>query len=286
MPIAYDPNQPFRALFTRHIWRTVRSVMFWGTMLGFAVMRFLVAVLMSDETAKQIDSVLTYPATLVGTLFAFLIGFFTNNCYTRFMDNWHASMIGWSRINDLALQVYAYVRDRDQACEVLRLMNAANHLCYGDLAGQDMLDVCARRHLLTESEIAILRKPGGPPPFYLASCWALEKLADQEKERPVEKMFVLGMDKSIIEWRQQTTLLPMIQMNPLPYPYYRNMVVLLLMFEVVVAFKIALQGHVPYGQWEKVRACPALSGGGSSVPCVSLVSCSRATSSVCHASAQ
>ena len=71
--------------------------------------------------------------------------------------------------------------------------------------------------------------------------------------RPSRQVFVLGMDKSIIEWRQQTTLLPMIQMNPLPYPYYRNMVVLLLMFEVVVAFKIALQGHVPYGEMEKVR---------------------------------
>jgi hypothetical protein len=80
----------------------------------------------------------------------------------------------------------------------------------------------------------------------------MEKLADQEKKKPVDKMFVLAMDKSIIEWRQQTTLLPMIQMNPLPYPYYRNMVLLLLMFEVVVAFKIALQGLVAGSNyWEK-----------------------------------
>ena len=97
----------------------------------------------------------------------------------------------------------------------------ANHLCYGDLSGQNMIDVCRRRHLLTAAEAAKLRVNGGPPPFYIASCWALEKLADQRKERPVEKMFVLAMDKSIVEWRQQTTLLPMIQMNPMPFPYAR-----------------------------------------------------------------
>ena len=64
------------------------------------------------------------------------------SCYTRFMDNWRAAMVGWSRINDLALQVFAYVRDRGQACEIIRLMNAANHLCYGELAGQDMFGLC------------------------------------------------------------------------------------------------------------------------------------------------
>jgi len=208
---------------------------------------------MSPEGAKQIDVVLTYPVTLVGTLFAFLIGFFTNNCYVRFMDNWRAAMIGWSRINDLALQIYAHVPDRTQACEVLRLMNAANHLCYGDLAGKDMLPVCMRRHLLTAEEVKKLRKPGGAPPFYLTSAWALAKLADPKAPQPVERMSVHRMDLSIIEWRQQTTLLPMIQMNPLPFPYYRNMTILMIMFEVVIAFKISLQGFVSMGLWEKVQ---------------------------------
>ena len=50
----------------------------------------------------------------------------------------------------------------------------------------------------------------------------------------------------------QTTLLPMIQMNPLPFPYYRNMVLLLIVFELVVALKISLQGFVSLGLQEKL----------------------------------
>ena len=73
-----------------------------------------------------------------------------------------------------------------------------------------------RRHLLTAKEADKLRKVGGPPPFYIASCWALEALADDKRSAPVDRVFVLAMDKSIVEWRQQTTLLPMIQVCLLP----------------------------------------------------------------------
>ena len=252
MVIAYHPGRPLDGLASRVVLRTLLHPMYLGTLGVFLLIRIGVAIIMTADTAKQLDVVFTYPATLIGTLFSLLIGFFVNNCYTRFMDNWRAAMIGWSRLNDLALQVYGYVQDRTQACEVLRLMNAANHLCYGDLAGQNMINVCLRRHLLTEAEAEKLKKVGGPPPFYIVSCWALEKLADQSKEKPVEKMYVLAMDKSVIEWRQQTTLLPMIQMNPIPFPYYRNMVLLLIIFEVVVAFKIALGGFTPLGLDAKV----------------------------------
>ena len=252
MVIAYHPGRPLDGLTSRVVLRTLFHPIYLATLGMFLLIRIGVAAMMTPDTAKQIDLVLTYPATLIGTLFSFFIGFFVNNCYTRFMDNWRAAMIGWSRLNDLALQVYGYVQDRTQACEVLRLMNAANHLCYGDLAGQNMINVCLRRHLLTEAEATKLKKVGGPPPFYMVSCWALEKLADQSKANPVEKMYVLAMDKSVIEWRQQTTLLPMIQMNPIPFPYYRNMVLLILIFEVVVAFKIALGGFTPLGLDAKV----------------------------------
>ena len=261
MPIAYDPTAPGPVLFSRSVRRTLLDKTYLITVALFVVLRVSVSVSLTPERAKQFDANLTYPTTLIGTLFAFLIGFFTNNCFTRYMDNWRAAMVGWSRINDLGLQVYAYVRDRAQALEVMRLMHAANHLCYGDLAGEDMLGVCRRRHLLTAEEAARLREPGGPPPFYLAAAWALERAAAREAREdqvegddrgrtaaPVDPVFVLALDRSIVEWRQQTTLLPMIQMNPLPFPYYRNMVLLLVLFEVVVAFKIAIagfEGHLP-----------------------------------------
>ena len=248
MPIAYDPTAPGPVLFSRSVRRTLLDKTYLITVALFVVLRVSVSVSLTPERAKQFDANLTYPTTLIGTLFAFLIGFFTNNCFTRYMDNWRAAMVGWSRVNDLGLQVFAYVRDRAQALEVMRLMHAANHLCYGDLAGTDMIGVCRRRHLLTDDEAAKLRAPGGPPPFYLAAAWALERAADQTKRAPVDPLFVLALDRSIVEWRQQTTLLPMIQMNPLPFPYYRNMVLLLALFEVVVACKVAVagfEGHMP-----------------------------------------
>ena len=242
MPIAYDPKDPVKTMLAANIKRTVNTRSYYGTLFMFCILRVTVSVGMSADAAKKLDTMLTYPMSLVGTLFTFLIGFFMNNCYTRFMDNWHAAMIGWSRMNDLALQVYAYVRDRTQACDVMRLMNLANHLCYGDLSSQDLLDVCVRRHLATPEEAERLRPLPAGTRFFLAGSWALERLADQSVKNPVDEVFCIRMDLSVIEWRQQTTLLPMIQMNPLPWPYFRNMLTLRLLFEVVLALKIAFAG--------------------------------------------
>jgi predicted membrane chloride channel (bestrophin family) len=105
MPIAYDPKDPFKTILAANIKRTVNTRSYYGTLFMFCILRVTVSVVMSADEAKKLDTMLTYPMSLVGTLFSFLIGFFMNNCYTRFMDNWRAAMIGWSRMNDLALQV-------------------------------------------------------------------------------------------------------------------------------------------------------------------------------------
>ena len=108
MVIAYNPKDPLDALFngkSKPLWRTVLSPIYWGTLLVFVLMRVALKFLMSEQCAKDLDQVLTYPSAILGTFFAFLIGFFINQCYTRYMDNWHAAMIGWSRLNDLGMQV-------------------------------------------------------------------------------------------------------------------------------------------------------------------------------------
>ena len=105
MVIAYHPGEPFRALLTRQVLRTLHHPLFVFVIIEFCIIRIAIAYCMTADSAKQLDLVFTYPATLIGTRFAFLIGFFVNNCFTRYMDNWRAAMIGWSRINDLALQV-------------------------------------------------------------------------------------------------------------------------------------------------------------------------------------
>ena len=133
MPIAYNPTRPMPTLMAVQLRRTICNPAFIATIVIFLLLRLLIASTMSASDASTIDATLTYPATMVSSLFTFLIAFFLNNCFTRYMDNWHAAMIGWSRINDLGLQVYGYVPDRRQACDVMRLMHAANHLCYGGI---------------------------------------------------------------------------------------------------------------------------------------------------------
>ena len=49
----------------------------------------------------------------------------------------------------------------------MRLMHAANHLCYGDFAGKNMHQIVVRRNLLTIEEIDRLKKAGGS--FYLVA---------------------------------------------------------------------------------------------------------------------
>jgi len=184
---------------------------------------------------------------LLATLFSFSLGLFMNNCYTRFKDNWMSAMKGWSRLNDLGLQIFAYVADRELACDVIRLMHAANHLCYADFAGFNAIELCRRRHLLTEREVRLLSLRNGPAPFYLCSCWALEKLA---KAPNLKETYVLAMDRSVREWRQNTTLLPLMQLTPLPLPYYRVMVALLILFEFVVGLKMAIGvEHYEHESW-------------------------------------
>ena len=71
MPIAYDPNEPFTALFTgKHnaaqhaIWRTMRSSVYWGTLLGFVLLRITVEISMDIQDAKELDAVgITYTWT-------------------------------------------------------------------------------------------------------------------------------------------------------------------------------------------------------------------------------
>jgi hypothetical protein len=239
------------------------SPIFWWCVLSFVLMQVVSWTYLTDEDRQHISDVVTYPAAVVSTLFAFMLGLFTNSCYQRFQTSWRAAMTGWSRLNDLGLQVFAYVEDRNLACEVIRLMHAANHLCYGEFAGHADSDMklAHRRHLLTDDEIAVLRaysrrlpplraiaelrawpllwpccawrprsrsaprhcmsvlvptparralhacagRPGGVSPFYLCSCWALQLVA----RSGAQPQFIQAMDLSIREWRQQTTLLPL-----------------------------------------------------------------------------
>ena len=245
----YDTNNPLETTFAvgSIFSQTATSAIFICTIVFFIVSHAASVYVLTDDDVREIDDVITYPAALLATLFSFSLGLFMNNCYTRFKDNWMSAMKGWSRLNDLGLQIFAYVADRELACDVIRLMHAANHLCYADFAGFNAIELCRRRHLLTEREVRLLSLRNGPAPFYLCSCWALEKLA---KAPNLKETYVLAMDRSVREWRQNTTLLPLMQLTPLPLPYYRVMVALLILFEFVVGLKMAIGvEHYEHESW-------------------------------------
>ena len=49
MVISYHPGEPFRALYTRHVWRTISHPMYICTISSFIFIRIAVAVGMSAE---------------------------------------------------------------------------------------------------------------------------------------------------------------------------------------------------------------------------------------------
>ena len=217
MPVPYSAGSPSWSLWLR-IRGTALQKVFQHAYIWIWIGLFVVFGVTVELWAKytlsrslpnylsEIEEALRYPASIISMMYTFQLGFFTNKCYSRYKEYWQAAMLGWSRLNDLGLQVRAYVKDDRVACDVMRLMHAANHLCYGDFASQNMMDVAIRRRLLTHREALLLRRPGGPAPFYQCSVWALELLADPDAKVPVREQLLLALDRSICQWREATTL--------------------------------------------------------------------------------
>ena len=236
MPTVYDPNEPMFTLIAHGytFGRVIRSALFWLS-IAFYLACFAYSIQLSSHERAIIRHAVAYPAALFTTLFSFMLGLFTNNCYTRYQDNWRCAVTGLTRLNDLSVQVFATVTDHSLACDIMRLMHAANHLCYGAFAGRgNDMKLVQRRNLVTAAEAKVLARAAGPSAFNLCASWALE-LVNQATCKP--QMFI-AMESSIREWRQATARLPLIQVTPLPLPYYRVMIFLVLVFEFVVALCI------------------------------------------------
>ena len=236
----YQANKPLHATFRLGdtFSQSARSPIF-GLSLAFFLFVSISSLALGPDAILGIDRVVRYPAALFATLFSFMLGLFVNRCFDRFQANWKAAMLGIGRLNDLGLQVFAYVGDREVACDIIRLMHAANHFFYADFSGNAALGItlCKRRHLVTDVEIAKLSLPGGPPAFYLASCWALELLVNKSG---ANEQYVSAMDASIRGWRQETTSLSAIALTPLPLPYFKAMIAIHIVFEVVSASAMAI----------------------------------------------
>ena len=166
MPRAYDSEFPYEVLLAwsgTSLREAIKSPLFWLAQAMYVVAVVVVRVTgLRALNASKIVGAMNLPAGLLGSLFVFQLVWYNGNNYSRFNAHWTAAMKGWSRLNDLALQVNSYVQDLGARCEILRFMHAANHFVYMDFSGQQSMPLIVDRRLLTEDEHArILAKLAG-----------------------------------------------------------------------------------------------------------------------------
>ena len=93
MPIHYDPHHviPTAFLSGRLFAEVFSSPLLWFTFAMFIVINEVVRRL-DRESIQWVNTEMTWPATLVSSLFSYMLALFTNNCYERYKDNWRAAM--------------------------------------------------------------------------------------------------------------------------------------------------------------------------------------------------
>jgi len=203
---------------------------------------------------------LTYGLGFLGGFITFNQVFFNSQCYSRFVSNWTAAMKQWSRLNDLGLQVYAHMSyDHFTACEVMRLMHAANTFVTLEavlkIDKERVLGVVFARKLLNTEEAACLQECSTLNRGYQCVCWALQLVSAETRAKRLDSMLAARMDQSICEWRQNATLPALMGETPIPYTYFHTMAVLKFVFNTLLAMRLALSA-VPVGPREVVD--PAL----------------------------
>jgi len=164
-----------------------------------------------------------------------------------------------ARLNDLGVQVYGHLcYDHGLMCEVMRLMHLANHLLYFDFATVVGWEVVQRRNLVTRGELEFLKSIAlteellGLAPWYQAASWAVRLVSQEVHTGRLAPALGLDLTRTICQWRQFTTLPPLIQQTPIPLPYYHLMIFELIMFHLVLSCRLALEltpqdGRIPIG---------------------------------------
>eukprot|EP00217_Crustomastix_stigmatica_P013757 CAMPEP_0183803112 /NCGR_PEP_ID=MMETSP0803_2-20130417/32197_1 /TAXON_ID=195967 /ORGANISM="Crustomastix stigmata, Strain CCMP3273" /LENGTH=399 /DNA_ID=CAMNT_0026047847 /DNA_START=22 /DNA_END=1221 /DNA_ORIENTATION=+ len=184
------------------------------------------------------------------SLLSFFLVTYNGHAYARYSSNWLAVMKGWSRLNDAGLQVYAYLEHSARLShDVLRLLHAFFHLVFLEFSGQlarrpdESWDVLVRRHLLSNEEVDWLRSRGGG---YSATCihQALRLVGAEVKAGRLDGNLALGLDRSIAECRQNTTLLPLICETPIPFPYFQVSIIILSIWSLSAGYVFASYGFI------------------------------------------
>jgi len=244
MPYAYDQDKLVRNIFSwagTSVREVVQSKLWLISLPLFAGFQFWVFMMLRrDEIPKDFEALGMYALGFFGSLFVFQMAWYINTCYQRFQRSWLVACKGMARLNDLSMQVYSYLSyDHELSCDVMRLMHAANHMLYIDQAMRSRWDLLERRHLITPEEREYLESHGASKWFQCA-CWALQYIGGEVRAGRLEASLGLAMDRSICEWRQNTTHHGDVSRTPIPFAYYHLMLMELILFKIGLTLRISL----------------------------------------------
>jgi hypothetical protein len=250
MTVAYDPSAWYAAYRFFKKGSAIKAVLYCDDDKSFYVMLASFPVIVgifwmscTKHDAETLKNQFGYVMALLSGVFSYQITNYTGRCYSRYEATWYAAMTGMSRLNDLAVQVHAHIAGTDHwlACEIMRLMHAANHYVYLDMAGQTgpNHDLLVRRDLLSSEELSWLQN-NGVNCGYQCACWALRLIHRSVASGNLGEITASKMEQSIIEWRRSTTLIPCLAMFPVPFVYYHTMRVELVVFQYGCAIYFTL----------------------------------------------
>ena len=235
---------------------------YWYWLILFALFTIFAYFVLPAEEANDLREPIGYASGLLGSLFIFQITSYNNTAFQRYQTHWESAMKGWIRINDVAHQAYAHLHyDPWLAGEVMRLMHAANHLLYMDMAGQNDLygkkqaareqdEILIRRGLITHEEFVFLQSEiaAGVNPGFQCAAWALKLCNIECLAGRLPAPLAKALDQSIMAWREHTNFILNLEMNPIPFAYYYLLCLELDLFQ----FSLAVYMCAARGGWREV----------------------------------
>ena len=251
MTILYDPSHFIKTIIFGMKYSALRRSMTSSIMVVTLIWYIALIAIWRNalpHTGRYLKSssgLLQTGLTFLGTFATFNISHYNSHCYQRWYSNWTASLKEWSRLNDLGMQVYAHMGyDHRMACDVMRLMHAANCLTVLESVlklGKDPTLLIVENHkLLSPEEAAFLKKS---PVNSGNQCvhWALQLVSEEARQGRIQPpVLAARIDQSICEWRQNATLPPVMFLTPIPYAYFHTMGSLLVIFNLFLGLQLSL----------------------------------------------
>lgn len=178
----------------------------------------------SDAELEHIFSATTYSRNILTALtsaMTFYLGFYNSSVWQRYDAQWNNTMIAYSRIADICIQLEVHVANAELRNNALRLVNLYHHLVYLDQGGvtpDDALRLCVARRLLTRNEAKLLLGMGCDV-GERTLIWACKSVRRAE----IDPMFAARIIDLICVVRQNASYIRAYDNQPIPFVYYHFM---------------------------------------------------------------